>query len=230
MLEQAGQRHFLLVSAREIVNLLLGTLAANPQFFDPAGGLAILDGRADQTQAAQPGKAGQRRILRDREGQGQAFLFAVFAQDARTLPPALSRRGGAAVESQGDIPLLHRVQAEDAAQQFGSAGPHQAGYAEDFAAMQRKAGRLYFGGSKGMHRQNRLAPAALGAGIELAHGFTDHGGDDGFGRYFRYGPAEDRFAVPENRHLIGDLVHFLDKMGNVDYRMSLIFQGLENGE
>ncbi len=78
--------------------------------------------------------------MQHRQQQHQSLLFAVFGQQTDASPNGRLRRlDVGCLAEDGDLAGVNRVSAKDRAHQLRPSGAHQAGNAQDFAAVGREA-------------------------------------------------------------------------------------------
>ena len=156
----------------------------------------------------------------------QALAFAVLAQEAHALLPALDGRGGTDVGADADPPLTNRLETEDGPQQFGSTGAQETGDADDFTAAKDELRSR--GESRELdHGFSRLASRAW---IEVIDAPAHHEGHDvlrarGGDRALAYAPP-----VAQHHEPVRDLLHLLEEVRDVDDREALVAEPVHEPE
>ena len=154
VVQEARDRHLLLVAARQLADRLLRPLAADAELADP-----LLGQRAALRRAHDHRHLRQRQVVGDAEAEREPLLLAVLADQRHALRPALTGRGGPGGGAQLHLAGYDRVQAGQRAQQLGTARADQARDAQHLAAVKREAGAFGLAGDTGQVRyfQERLA-------------------------------------------------------------------------
>ena len=224
MVEQAGERDFLLVAAGEICNELCRSRCANVEARYPLMGNGVqFFGRDDSSGQAREGEVvGQAHRL------GEALVFTVFAEQSHSLSEALCRCCAARVVREGDIAFADGVKAKDGAQKFRATRADKSTNAEYLSAVQDEGCAV-----RVRVRQRGLVRSRSGSpGVRLERGKkvvdlpADHEVD-----YVGYGGWSDQaaaslFPISQNRELIGDFFDFFEEMRDIDDCQISRFQAL----
>ena len=246
--QPARQHDLLLVAAREVRDLLLGTGHADAE--RPA---VLLDQPAlppvghEPEGGRQPAHGGHRHIGPDRQRQEQRLLLAILRHE-----PDPERDG---VRGRADLDRLfvdvdgaagERVGTEDGARQFGAARADEAREAENLAGLHRKRDveqpcrmRVERGhvGAEPFHAQGggpRPGGPALDTG-QRAEVAPDHHADHRIDREVRlegrrgHRHGADELAVPQHGRPVADGQHFVEPVGNVDDRDAAALQAAHDG-
>ena len=136
--QHAGQEHLLLVAARELGELLVGSRGLDAQPLDELLGDAPLVGADEQTAAGQSRQDRERDVVLDRERGDDALGLAVLGDEGD------AGRDGGAGGAAPDLPALHRdrarierLRAEDGLGRGRAPGAQEARQADDLAAVHR---------------------------------------------------------------------------------------------
>src|SRR4051794_35173476 len=200
--QPAGEQHLLLVAARQRRHRLLPRPGAQLEpaevlVDEPALALAI-----DDPEARDLVEVGERGVLADRQLEQEPEALAVLGQQPEPgLDRAARVTGAHALAVDLDLAALHRVGAEDRAQQLAAAGAEQARDADDLARPHLEVDRR-----RGAHRlqaadrQARLADRPARRGIERLDLPAHHRGDERLLVEVRHRLARDEAAVAQDRH------------------------------
>ena len=153
----------------------------------------------------------------DRENANPS-CWRVLADHAHAAPPAFGGGVGASVRFELHHTRTDRLQPEDRPQQFRAARADQPGDADDLAPVQGKRGAIGHLVTRGeiVDFQHHLAGGAGGARVEVIHVAADHQRDDPLDRHPGQRAGADVLAVAQDRVLVAERLHLLQRVGNVD--------------
>ena len=136
--EHAGEQHLLLVAARELGELLVGSRGLDAQPVDELLGDAPLVGADEQAAAGQPRQDRERDVVLDRQRGDDALGLAVLGDEGDASRDRGAR--GAAPDRLAfhrDRARIERLGAEDGLGSRGPARAQQTRQADDLAAVDR---------------------------------------------------------------------------------------------
>ena len=130
-----------------------------------------------------------------------------------------------------DFAAVDRVSPENGARHLRSASSHQPGEAEDFAFAEGEADVLDRRAAiEADHAQHLLAAAPTFGPRDVAEFASDHQRDDPGHRRAGGGKRFDGLAVAHHRHAVGDALHLVHLVGDVDDADAMGLQVLDDGE
>ena len=227
VVEQAGERDFLLVAAGEVRNGLCRSRCANAEARYPLAGNGSQFFRRDDPS----GQAREGEVIGQAHRLGEALVFAVFAEQSHALRETLCRCCSGCVVREGDIAFADGGKAKDGAQKFRAARADEAANAEYFSAVQNEGRAVRERvGSEVREVEERLARCAIGAGEKVVDLSAYHEVDDvGYGRLGDRATA-GFFAVSEDCELIGDFCDFFEEVRDIDDCQIPRFQALHHAK
>ena len=122
-MDEARERHLLLVAAGEGPHGLAGVAQAHVELVRPLGGLPPLEGGVEDAPAGAGAEPRGRDVVGHGEGEGEALALAVLAQVAEAVgqPPGRRRVEGALPPSDAHAPGRRAGEAEEGSHHLGAA-------------------------------------------------------------------------------------------------------------
>ena len=218
VMQQAGERDLLLVTARQLDDRLTGTARANAKTIYPSAHRAILPRRQHHDAGSEPLEPRQRKVVANAEAEREPLAAAIFAEHAHALAPAAGGCGRPFVDSKPHASALDILEAEQRSQQRRPAGADEPGDPEHLAAVECQAGGAR---AERVHFEDRFSSLPRRARIEILDVASDHHADDLLRRKISRCTGSRDASIPQHDNAIGDFLHFLDEVRDVDDRVTL---------
>jgi len=224
--KEAGEGDLLLVAAGEIADALARAGGADAEAGDPLRAVAGERGWAEKAR-----EGGEREVVFDGEVEREAFDLAIFAEETDLLAPAEERRGGAGVGADADGAVADRIEGKERAEEFAAAGTDEAGDAEDLTTAEFDgSGGGFLRAGEIADLEDGFARSADGASVEFVDLASDHELGELGGRGVGGAAGGDADAIAEDGVAIGERLHFLEEVGDVDDGFALIAEVADEGE